>query len=209
LVNTPKKMTNFGNARSVSDMKYVVDRVQRFRVLFEENYPAILRYAMRRGLGSDDAHDLVENTFEVAWRRFDDIPAGHDAVLWLYGVAQNHLRNERRSQDRRRRLVQRMGSAPAMPPPSDPTHTTAARIRAALGALSDDDREIIVLAAGEELSTAQIAAVLGCGEVAARSRLHRARQRMATMLAQNESLQHRHEIRHEIGVNDQATEVGQ
>jgi RNA polymerase sigma factor (sigma-70 family) len=202
-------MTNFGNASSVSDMKYAVDPAQRFRVLFEENYPSLLRYAIRRGLGPDDAHDLVENTFEVAWRRFDEIPVGHDAVLWLYGVAQNHLRNERRSQGRRRRLMKKMVTTPAMPPAPDPTHTTAAKIRAALGALSDDDREVIILVAGEGLSTAQMAAVLGCGEVAARSRLHRARQRMATALAQNQTLQHRPEIRHEIGVNDRATEVWQ
>ena len=45
---------------------------------------------------------------------------------------------------------------------------------AALEALSDEDREVLLLKAWEELEPAEIASVLGISRVAARSRLHRA-----------------------------------
>jgi RNA polymerase sigma-70 factor (ECF subfamily) len=55
-------------------------------------------------------------------------------------------------------------------------------ILAALASLGSDDREIVLLAAWEELSPAEIGAVLGISQIAARSRLHRARKRLRAAL---------------------------
>jgi DNA-directed RNA polymerase specialized sigma24 family protein len=51
------------------------------------------------------------------------------------------------------------------------------RLRATLQDLSDSDRELLLLAAWENLTNAEAAAALGTSERAARSRLHRARKR--------------------------------
>ena len=45
-----------------------------FRALFDKAYPALRRYAWYRNLTKDDAEDLVAGTFEVAWRRIQDVP---------------------------------------------------------------------------------------------------------------------------------------
>jgi DNA-directed RNA polymerase specialized sigma24 family protein len=39
---------------------------------------------------------VVAETFAIAWRRVDAIPAGDQARLWLYGVARNVLAEHRR-----------------------------------------------------------------------------------------------------------------
>ena len=52
----------------------------------------------------------------------------------------------------------------------------------ALDSLQPDDQEILRLAAWEELTSAQIAEVLGCSRGAAKVRLHRARQRLTAAL---------------------------
>ena len=80
-------------------MSEIVERTRedRFEELFREHYRAVRGYALRRAPG-DLAQDAVSETFLVAWRRLDDVPA--DALPWLYGVARRVLANQRRSIDR-------------------------------------------------------------------------------------------------------------
>ena len=50
-------------------------REDRFCALHEGTRPHIIAYALRRTASPDDAADVVAETFEIAWRRLDDIPA--------------------------------------------------------------------------------------------------------------------------------------
>jgi RNA polymerase sigma factor (sigma-70 family) len=79
-----------------------------FQRLYEENWNAILSYALRRTQRSEDAADIVAETFLVAWRRFDDVPSGESGRAWLYGVARRTLANQRRGEHRRDRLAERL-----------------------------------------------------------------------------------------------------
>jgi RNA polymerase sigma factor (sigma-70 family) len=56
------------------------------------------------------------------------------------------------------------------------------RLCAAISELSNDDRELLLLVAWDELRPSEAAVVLGISSEAARSRLHRARRRMDTAL---------------------------
>ena len=67
-----------------------MNKESRFRALFSENYRQLARYGRHRGLNAEEADDLIASTFEVVWRRFESIPDGDGAVLWLYGIAYNH-----------------------------------------------------------------------------------------------------------------------
>jgi RNA polymerase sigma-70 factor (ECF subfamily) len=68
--------------------------------------------------------------------------------------------------------------AAARPAPTAADH----RVLAAIAALRESDREVLLLSAWEQLSPAEIAAVLGISPLAARSRLHRARRRVQAQL---------------------------
>ncbi len=63
--------------------------------------------------------------------------------------------------------------------------------RAALASLSDADQEVLRLVAWDGLTPAEVAVVLGCNPVAARSRLHRARGRLAAVLGLDAGVQRR------------------
>jgi RNA polymerase sigma factor (sigma-70 family) len=120
--------------------------------------------------------DVVAETFTVAWRRLDDIPA--DSPLpWLYGVARRVVANQRRSADRRRRLVTKLASDRNEPSPTGPSAPNDVVV-AALARLRSDDQEILRLAAWELLGASDIALVLGCTPNAAALRLSRARRRL-------------------------------
>lgn len=152
-----------------------------FRMMFETTYPIVVRYARHRGVSGQDLEDLASATFEVAWRRFDQVPSGDRALPWLLVVAQNHLRNHRRRLARDRGLLERL------PPPDltdAPRMATVSwrEIRAALAQLSSQDRELVMLVAWDGLSPSQAADVLGISSGASRTRLHRARSRLAQAL---------------------------
>ena len=114
---------------------------RRFEVLFRAHYPAVRRYADHRAIAGADADDLVAETFLVAWRRLDVVPED-DPLPWLLAVAANVRRNQARSRRRYRNLVDRVPRPDAAPPPLEPSDNAAA-IRAALAALTPDDREIL------------------------------------------------------------------
>jgi len=147
---------------------------------FDRCFVALHRYAVNRGLSRADADDLVAATFEVAWRRRDAVPAD-DPLPWLYGVAANVLRNRRRSDRRYARLLSRLPPARATVT-RDLSEVSADDIRAALASLGPRDREVLILVAWDGLAPHEAAVALGCSNVALRSRLARARSRLADAL---------------------------
>lgn len=160
------------------------ERRRRFELLFDRHRRAVLGYALRRVEDPADAADALAATFLVAWRRLDDVPDGDAARTWLLAAARRTLANERRGSQRRHALAERLGGEltvqlSASEPHADRDDT---RVWRALAHLSEEDREVLLLAGWEELEPAQIAVVLGVRAVTARSRLHRARRRLRARL---------------------------
>jgi RNA polymerase sigma factor (sigma-70 family) len=158
-------------------------REQRFDGLFATHSRAVLAYAVRRTSDQDDAADVLAETFLVAWRRLSDVPSGEGELMWLYGVARRVLANQQRAERRRQRLAQGLGrELSSALRTAAPAAADGHPVLEALAGLDLDDREILLLAAWEELSAQQIGAVLGITQIAARSRLHRARERLQAAL---------------------------
>ncbi len=160
-----------------------------FRRLYNENFDALLGYALRRTARPEDAADVVADTFLVAWRRRRDVPPGHQARLWLYGVARRTLANQRRGEARRTNLGERLGAELALVVPdlADDV-TTHHLLHQALDQLGERDREVLELSEWEGLEPREIAVVLGTSAVAARARLSRARSRLRRELGHDPRL---------------------
>jgi RNA polymerase sigma-70 factor, ECF subfamily len=152
----------------------------RFEEIFTAHYGSLMRYAARR-VGVDAAQEVVAETFLLAWRRLDDVPA--NSLPWLFGAARRIAANELRRRGRAHRLGERVIEWGVVDQ-SDYADALSEqlRVRAALAALSERDREVLLLAEWEQLTTVEIAAVLRCGSAAAKVRLHRARRRFADLL---------------------------
>lgn len=155
---------------------------RRFRALFDSHRRLVLGYALRRVDEPADAADVVAETFLIAWRKLGDVPEGEAARAWLLGVARRVLANQRRGERRRTGLADRLAGELAVAPllvPSERDET----VRRALAQLSESDRELILLAAWEGLSPAEIAVATGALAVTVRSRLSRARRRLRAQLS--------------------------
>ncbi|GAA3166058.1 sigma-70 family RNA polymerase sigma factor [Nonomuraea salmonea] len=158
----------------------------RFEAVYDAYYPAIHQYAARRTGSPDDAADVISETFLTAWRRIGDVPEGEEALLWLYGVARRVLANQQRGASRRAALTERLRAELAADRPAGSVDLD--HVRAAFDALSERDREVLALACWEDLTGQQIAKVLKCTPIVARTRLHRARKRMAAALERQTSM---------------------
>ena len=158
----------------------ITDRNAIVEALFAAHYEAVMRYARRRTNQLADAEEAVAQTFVVAWRRLEDMPAPDERLPWLYGVTRGVLLNQRRGAMRRARLHERMRSVPTAPIPRP---TDLPLVLEAVAHLSEVDREILRLVAWEDLSHAEIATVLGISPNAVAIRIHRARARLDRHLA--------------------------
>lgn len=159
-------------------------RRTRFEDVFAAESRAILGYALRRVDAPEDAADVVAETFLVAWRRIDDVPAGPDARPWLYGVARRVLANHTRGTRRRTRLGERLRDE-LLTRPDVVRHDeddAAGAVRDAMLRLSDDDRELLRLTSWEGLGPTELATAMSLPPATVRTRLHRARNRLRTEL---------------------------
>ena len=156
-----------------------------FAELYRSHLEAVVNYVARRADRSD-AVDVAAETFTVAWRRLDEIPAGAERP-WLYGVARRTLANHRRGDVRRTalhdRLVAEWVTTPMKVAAVEAGAETVDPLRRALEALSPDDQDILMLAGVEELKPSEIADVLEVSPEVVRNRLSRARTRLRSELA--------------------------
>jgi len=150
--------------------------------LFETHYAPVHAFAARR-VGRDLADEVTAETFLVAWRRLEAVPA--EPLPWLYGVARNVVLRQHGASARQaktRELIAR--ERPGAVADDYGEHDGLWR---AWEQLSDTDREVLSLAAWEELSVRDAARVLGVPTSVFSVRLHRARRRLERHLQQTAS----------------------
>lgn len=153
----------------------------RFESLFELHHRRVLAFAVRRTRSQADAEDAVAETFAIAWRRIDQLPAGDRELPWLLATTRRVLANQHRGSRRLGALLDRLRAQPQSQPSLAPTPESPAMD--ALSRLRPDDQELLRLIAWDDLSHAEAAAVIGISVNAIAIRLHRARGRFAEQLA--------------------------
>ncbi|GAB3402647.1 RNA polymerase sigma factor [Flindersiella endophytica] len=158
------------------------DETGRFAAIVRAELGPIRQY-IRRRVEPDDVDDIVAEVFAAAWKHRKRLP--DPPRFWLLRTAWFHVSMHLRHRHRQARLFGRIAALPDehMPSPEE-TAVEGAEVRAALARLSPPDQEVLRLAAWEELTSAQIADVLACTQIAARTRLHRARRKLARLLGE-------------------------
>lgn len=159
------------------------EREDRFDAVYREHYRAIHAYVHRRMPGrAGEVSDVAAEVFLIAWRRFDQLPAGDAARLWLYSIAHRCVLGARRGARRRDRLAIRLTNEARTRSASATTSSQLIEVRAAIDRLRPQDREVLKLVMWDGLSHAEAATVLGCSVNAVAQRLHAARQRLREQL---------------------------
>lgn len=158
-----------------------------FGALFERHAKLIFNYCFRRIGNRETARELLHVVFLEAWRhRSKELPP--DKVLpWLYGIATNVVRNQRRSERRFAAALSRLPAVPAEPDFADRAverldyERQAEKAIGLLHALPKREQEVFVLCVGMELSYEDAAFALDIPIGTVRSRLSSARARLAEL----------------------------
>jgi RNA polymerase sigma-70 factor (ECF subfamily) len=154
------------------------DAAARLKQLVDDHAGRVYAYSLRRAT-SEDAEEIVAETFLIAWRRIDVVPA--EPLPWLFNVAGNVIANKRRG-DRRREafltdLKTVVRSRPALVDPADEVATRFTVLQI-LDRLPSAEREALMLTAWDGLSVREGAIAAGCSRATFSVRLHRARRRV-------------------------------
>jgi RNA polymerase sigma-70 factor (ECF subfamily) len=161
-----------------------------FTALYDRHADRVATYVARR-LGHDRADDVVAEVFLEAWRQRARIVVHEDGGLlpWLVGVARNLVLARYRRDVRDLRLVDRVEPPGVEPDPAqgvadrDEREQLGALARRALASLSEADQAVLELCLLGELTPTEAAPVLGQPASTVRSRLTRARRRLADAYA--------------------------
>ena len=151
-----------------------------FGVIFDRHFEAVHAYLARR-VGRNVADDLAASTFTVAFeRRRSFRREATTGRPWLFGIATNLLRNERRAEQHAIESLARI--RPRLSEVGGDDGDNAARLADALAGLAPGQRDVMLLYAWEELSYEEIATALGVPVGTVRSRLARARAHLRAAL---------------------------
>ena len=157
-----------------------------FGRVFEMHADRVFGHCLRLTQSSADADDVTALVFLEAWRRRKAVPVIDGSIIgWLLVTANYTARNLARSM-RRHRLA--MSKLPLLVDEPDPTSAVDHRIDAAandigvmvaFSSLSRHDQDVLALCVLEELSLAHAAHALRVPIGTVKSRLSRAKARLA------------------------------
>jgi RNA polymerase sigma-70 factor, ECF subfamily len=146
--------------------------------------PKLRAFAISLSGRSAWADDLVQETLLRAWASIASFAPGSNMAAWLYTILRNEFYSEFRK--RRREVADADGkhAARLASMPTQDGHMAFQEFRAALAELAPDHREALILVGASGLSYEEAAQVCGCAVGTMKSRVNRARVRLAALLHQ-------------------------
>lgn len=136
-----------------------------FDDLYRRTYGGVMALAMATVRNRSLAEDLVQDAYAQLWRHWAGVS---QPVAWLRRAVVSNCLASLRTQRRREAIIRRQASAP---PPAAPDEKAFLDL---LTGLNERQRMAVTLRYVEDLSEAEIAAVLGCRPGTVKSTLHRA-----------------------------------
>lgn len=154
--------------------------------LFDRYADDVYTYCFRRTASWSTAEDASATVFLEIWRgRSKVVTSDGSALPWLYGVANNVCRNAIRSSHRWTRALSRLPIPQAELDHADSvadwldSERRMASVLAAIAGLSQPEQDVLALVVWSALSYDAAATALGVPVGTVRSRLARARRRLA------------------------------
>ena len=147
-----------------------------------EHIPNLRAFAMSLCGKADRADDLVQEALVKAWSNLDSFEPGTNMRAWLFTILRNAFYSELR---KRRREVEDADGAMAAKLAAHPEqngHMDFRDFRVALERLPPDQREALILVGASGMSYDEAAEICECAVGTVKSRVNRARQKLAEIL---------------------------
>ena len=144
--------------------------------------PSLRAFAISLSGNADRADDLVQETLLRALANIDSFQPGSNLPAWLFTILRNLFRSEYR---KRRREVEDADGSYAdtlKTQPEQTSHVEFKEFTTALNKLPEDQREALILVGASGFSYEEAAEICGCAVGTIKSRVNRARTRLANLL---------------------------
>ena len=160
-------------------------QTDRFAGLVDRYQNLVYSTVLAGGISTDEAEDVVQETFFRAYRNLGALENPASFGGWLRRIASNLAQDSRREADRRRRG--RQEHVTPFPGPPSPAQVAEAqdeheRIWGAMKLLTPELREVLLLRYMEGCSLSSIAVYLDTSRSLIKRRLHMAREKIRDLL---------------------------
>lgn len=152
-----------------------------FHELYSRYAGDVYRFAHWLSGNSHDAHDITSETFVRAWTAPEE-PRLESVKAYLFAIARNLHRKQWRRASRHEALDEAMPDPATRPDAAAVNRDEFEQTLAAVHALPEMDRTVLLLRAEEDLSYKDIAAVTGLSVTAAKVKVFRARAKLSALL---------------------------
>ena len=144
--------------------------------------PSLRAFAISLSGNADRADDLVQETLLRALANIDSFQPGSNLPAWLFTILRNLFRSDYRK--RRREVEDAEGNyaKTLKTQPSQNAHLEFEEFRTALEKLPQDQREALILVGASGFSYEDAASICGCAVGTIKSRVNRARSKLAALL---------------------------
>ncbi|MEP7031774.1 MAG: sigma-70 family RNA polymerase sigma factor [Pseudolabrys sp.] len=145
--------------------------------------PSLRAFAISLCGNVDRADDLVQETMLRALANIDSFQPGTNMSAWLFTILRNHFRSEYR---KRRREVEDADGHYAdslKTQPEQHGQIEFGEFKEALAQLPSDQREALILVGASGFSYEEAANICGCAVGTIKSRVNRARTRLAELMS--------------------------
>ncbi|MDZ4364578.1 sigma-70 family RNA polymerase sigma factor [Brevundimonas sp.] len=149
-----------------------------------QRIPALRAFAWSLSRNSSDADDLVQETLTKAWTYREKFEAGSNLRAWLFTILRNSWYTS--VAKRRREVADEEGrhAAGLVSEGNQAWSVELIQLRAALDTLPPEHREAIILVGAAGLSYEEAAEIVGCAVGTIKSRVNRARNKLAALVDQ-------------------------
>lgn len=144
--------------------------------------PSLRAFAISLCGDTDRADDLVQDTLVRALANVDRFEAGTNLNAWLFTILRNLFHSEYRKRRREVEDVDGAYSETLTSLPEQDGHLDFEDLRAALAELPSDQREAVLLVGASGFSYEEAAEICNCAVGTIKSRVNRARSRLAELL---------------------------
>lgn len=158
------------------------DRRDDFRQQLISAIPKLRAFALSLAAHADHADDLVQETLMKAWHHQASFQQGTNIKAWLFTILRNEYFSQLRKRKREVEDADGNYAAGVMTPGGQEAQLDMAELRIALQQLPDDQREAVVLVGASGFSYQEVAEICGVPVGTIKSRVNRARGKLAVLL---------------------------
>jgi RNA polymerase sigma-70 factor, ECF subfamily len=144
--------------------------------------PSLRAFGLSLTSRGDRADDLVQETLMKAWKYHDSYANGTNMKAWLYTILRNEFYTQLRKRKREVEDADGLYSNKVAVHAEQDGYLEMADLTVALSKLPDDQREAIVLVGASGFSYDEAAKICDCAVGTIKSRVNRARNKLAELL---------------------------